>query len=906
MNKQDEKTKNTYASDSTPSNKKTITRVLHVDDDLCFLEVSKQILSIENNYEIDNATSVADAFKKMEQQTYDVIVSDYEMPQKNGLDFLKELREQTNQAPFILFTGKGREDVAVKALNLGADSYINKNGSPETVYFELADAINKIVERTETKKQREKAEQELIEKESKYQNIFNNSEVGMFRTKLDGTEILDFNEKYLNIFGLTREEMKGKRSAIFWADPLQRQELIRLLQANGHVKDFECKMLNKQNELRTCLTSVKLYPEQGIIEGSITDITERKKIETELKSSLAKEHFFADLIRNASIAIAVASPDGRLLMANNAFQELTGYDEEELKKITWNETLTPPEWREHEIKTLEEIIRSKKAGVYRKEYIRKDGPRVPIEIVTHPFFENKGKVTYFFGFVTNITERKKAEEALRESQVLTQKMLFCSPNLIYIYDLQKNCNVYANKEVLSFLGYTPEQVKSMGSELFANILHPDDAPIVAKHHALFKNAPDNATFEVEYRMKHASGDWRWLRSRDTLFARTAEGFGKQILGMSEDITERKKVKETLRKGMERYRELADSLPEIIFETDINGVLTYANRSAFEMMGYTSEDLAKGFSAFDLVEQEDKEKAKDHFSKTLANNSSVDNEYTCVRKNGSTFPTLIVSKSIIGENGPVGLRGVAMDITQRKEAEEEQKKGQAKIEVMNEKLRVVGGLTRHDLSNKLMTIKANTYLLSKRVGDNPELTKYLEGIDSALHGADQIIEFGRAYEKIGSEELTNMHVEACFNEAAALFPELLGINVINESQGLTVLADSLLRQLLYNLIDNSLKHGEKVTQIRLYYNKNGDGVKLYYEDNGVGISKENKPKIFAENFTTGNGSGLGLRLIKKIMEVYGWLITEDGKPGIGARFVITIPRFNQTGKVNYQINSVLGE
>ena len=97
----------------------------------------------------------------------------------------------------------------------------------------------------------------------------------------------------------------------------------------------------------------------------------------------------------------------------------------------------------------------------------------------------------------------------------------------------------------------------------------------------------------------------------------------------------------------------------------------------------------------MVEQKDKEKAKDHFSKTLANNFSVENEYTCVRKNGSTFPTIIVSKSIIGENGPVGLRGVAMDITQRKEVEEEQKKGQGKIEVMNEKLRVVGGLTRHD-------------------------------------------------------------------------------------------------------------------------------------------------------------------------------------------------------------------
>jgi signal transduction histidine kinase len=101
-------------------------------------------------------------------------------------------------------------------------------------------------------------------------------------------------------------------------------------------------------------------------------------------------------------------------------------------------------------------------------------------------------------------------------------------------------------------------------------------------------------------------------------------------------------------------------------------------------------------------------------------------------------------------------------------------------------------------------------------------------------------------------------------------------------------------LFYNLIDNSLKHGEKITQIRLHYNKNSDGVKLYYEDNGVGIPTENKPKIFTESFTTGNGSGLGLRLIKKIMEVYGWTITEEGEPSKGAKFVIAIPKSNKSG------------
>jgi DNA-binding response OmpR family regulator len=121
-------------------------RILHVDDDASFLRVSKLILEIENNkFEIDTATSVDEASSKLETQPFDAIVCDYEMPIKDGLDFLKELREQKNNIAFIIFTGKGREEVAIKALNLGADHYINKTGSPEAVYSELADAIRKIV-----------------------------------------------------------------------------------------------------------------------------------------------------------------------------------------------------------------------------------------------------------------------------------------------------------------------------------------------------------------------------------------------------------------------------------------------------------------------------------------------------------------------------------------------------------------------------------------------------------------------------------------------------------------------------------------------------------------------------------------------------------------------------------------
>jgi len=217
-----------------------------------------------------------------------------------------------------------------------------------------------------------------------------------------------------------------------------------------------------------------------------------------------------------------------------------------------------------------------------------------------------------------------------------------------------------------------------------------------------------------------------------------------------------------------------------------------------------------------------------------------------------------------------------------------KEDKKKVEQLNQKLHIVGSLTRHDVANKLMVVKTNAYLLRKIAGDNAEVAKYLGGIDAAIDAAKEIFEIGRSYELLGCQELVEVDAGKSFDDAALLFNSLRNIEVINQCHGVVVTADLMLGRLLYNLIGNSLKHGEKVTQIRFYFNKSSSFLRLYYEDNGVGISAENKAKLFLKGFTTGNGSGLGLKLIKDILEVYGWTITEEGKPGDGAKFVITIP------------------
>ena len=138
---------------------------MHVDDEPSIQEITKLVLlDLKGDFEIDQACCVNEALDKLATGKYDIVISDYEMPQKDGLQFLKELRENNNEIPFILFTGKGREEVAIKALNLGADAYINKQGNPETVYGELSHALVKAVEhKTATKL--------FAYSESKYRNL---------------------------------------------------------------------------------------------------------------------------------------------------------------------------------------------------------------------------------------------------------------------------------------------------------------------------------------------------------------------------------------------------------------------------------------------------------------------------------------------------------------------------------------------------------------------------------------------------------------------------------------------------------------------------------------------------------------------------------------------------------------
>ena len=146
-------------------------RILFVDDDSDFLLISKQIIKISGDFEVDCALNADEASEKIKTKPYDVVVCDYELPRKDGLQFLKELRNQKNDVAFMLFTGKGREEVAITALNLGADGYYNKHGSTETVFGELVHGIKMVTDERRTKhalEEREKHYRALMDQAADY------------------------------------------------------------------------------------------------------------------------------------------------------------------------------------------------------------------------------------------------------------------------------------------------------------------------------------------------------------------------------------------------------------------------------------------------------------------------------------------------------------------------------------------------------------------------------------------------------------------------------------------------------------------------------------------------------------------------------------------------------------------
>ncbi|MCW4017272.1 MAG: PAS domain S-box protein [Candidatus Bathyarchaeota archaeon] len=346
-------------------------------------------------------------------------------------------------------------------------------------------------------------------------------------------------------------------------------------------------------------------------------------------------------------------------------------------------------------------------------------------------------------------------------------------------------------------------------------------------------------------------------------------------------------------------DLLGALGQAVVATDVYGRIVYWNSAAETLFGWSSSDTV-GKNVVEFFDTALLERNPEVLKRIRAGKPWT-GEVTVRRHDGQFLATILANRPVFdGKKKLCGVVGVFTDVSNLKWMQEVMEEAVKAVTELNEKLRVVESLTRHDIRNKLSAINGRVYLLKKQLVNNPDFVGQVKEIESASSQILRILEFEQVYVQVGSEELTEVDVGKYVDEAVTLFSSLKRVEAINSCHGLRVIADSLLRQLFYNLIDNTLKYGEKVSQIRIYFEETKNHLKLIYEDNGVGIPEEMKELLFTEGY--GRGTGYGLYLIKRICEAYGWSIQETGKRGLGAKFVMTAQKKGKKDKLNNRIVS----
>ncbi len=802
-------------------------RVLHVDDSSDFLKVSKQLLTLMGNFEVDHALCVDEAFQKLEKQKYDVVVSDYEMPKKGGLEFLSELREQNNHIPFVLFTGKSREEVAIKALNLGADGYINKQGSTETVYGELAHTLELVNDR-------KRAEIALRKSESHYRLIAENARDVIWTMDLDG-HFTYVSPSVFQLRGYTPEEVLQQSmmdaltpdSARVILEGFQRFWETGAIASNYYEVEQPCKDGSTVwTEVNFTVFRDKDGKPESIL-GVSRDITEHKKAEEELRKERQELDYVID---SSPIIIFYKDKEGKFVRVNKAFAEALQIPPEEFVGKTvfdFYSTKVAQGMTDDDFEVLESG--HPKLGII-ELYESASGLRW-VQTDKVPVFDEKGFVVGLVGFAQDITERKQAE---KEQEILAGFL-----NIV-------NRNTQLEGLIKATVAFLKEQ---SGCEAVGiRLKRGDDFPYYEVN-----GFPDE-----------------FIKSENSLCAKGSEG-------------------ETLR----------DSTGNPVLECMCGNVIrgrfdptkecftkfgSFWANSTTKLLATASDEARQGRTR-NRCNSAGYESVALIPLKTKTQNVGLI-QLNDPREGMFSLETISLWERVSSEFALALDRSLSEAAL--KQSEKCAQETTRKLAVANEKLHVVGGLTRHDVGNKLTVIKSNMYLLKRQIGNNSEVDKFIREIDRAISDAGRLFEFSCLYEKIGSEKPININVEDCFNEAAGFFADFSAVKFVNASAGLVVAADSLLRQLFYNLIENTLKHGEKVTEIKLSFKKEGDCVKLVYEDDGVGVPEANKSRIF-QVFSSGRGSGLGLKFVSRMLEVYGWKIIEEGTPGKGAKFVISIPK-----------------
>ena len=667
-------------------------RVLVVDDHEIVRRGVRSLLLSQSNCEVcGEAVDGRDALEKAKQLKPDVILMDVSMPNLNGLEATKLVRDMVPNAEVLILSQHESPEMVRQAFQAGARGYVvkssisrdlltalNKVGKHEAFFDATIPTFAKQSSHSDADQILERSaalEQALRTSEELYRTTFELADLGIAHVGVDG-HWLRVNDKLCKILGFPREELLKTRFQDFafadrTDDLVKTQDLTDLSDPYATVKRYRRKdgsvvwVSLRVSAARDAQDQIKHFV------AVVEDITERMHMEEQLRQNEDRTRFSLEAANVGTWDWDLVS--GEVYWSENMGRvhgQRSGSFHGSFKSFLQG---VHTDDRSNVRKTVEQAISG--SGRYRAEYrqYRADGDIGWMEGIGRVIFDNSGKAIRMFGVCSDITERKKTEQALRESESQLALALASSKTAIFDWDIIRKRGKW-NPEMTAIYGFTPA-TEEVTAEEWTNLCHPADRDRLAQEaETTYSN---NSDFHFEYRVIRPDSSMRWVLSHGRV-VREPDGTATRLIGTHTDITTQKHTEEVLQRNEQQFRVLADSIPELCWMAHPDGHLFWYNRRWYEYTGTNAREM-EGWGWQSVHDPEILPEVLTNWKKSIETGEPFEMVFPIRAADGSFRPFLTRIRPLKDAKGKV-IRwfGINTDIASQRKIEEALREQEARL------------------------------------------------------------------------------------------------------------------------------------------------------------------------------------------------------------------------------------
>lgn len=875
------------------------------DDEDQHVLLDLSLAHIGLDYRLDWCSSHQEAFERMKSDRYDLCFVDYLLEDATGIDFIRECLAAGTTAPMVMLTSHGGRELALEALEAGAADYLPKDRlDPDTLERTVRYALERARLRQVVEHERERIAR-LVESlpivvwESEYD--------------ADGHLRQTFVSDYI-------ETLTGFTAAEWLADT---DGWVRLV----HPDDEELLEVPEQELARsgTAERRYRIYRRDGSLawidvrfsrmhaptgellglRGVALDVTEQMLTEQRLQSS---ERLFESFMNNTTVLNFIKDGDGRYVFVNEAFSRRVGMSRDEVIGRTdieiWPEEVAVAfRANDHEVLS---------AGVP-LEFTERvlDGDReILSHVVKFPIHAADGSAL-LGGIAIDITARVHAEEGLRRREEEYRRIVETAQEGIWVTD-NTGVTTFVNATMARMLGRVPEEMLGTRFEVYLD----EEARTLARSNK--QRREQGLAEQYDLRMLRSDGSIIWtIVSANPIVDRDGSLIGS--LAMVADITERKRADEALRASEEKFRRIVETAQEGIWMVDDQDRTTFVNVRMASMLGRSIEDLL-GRTVMEIVPAFEVETMR---SRLQLRRLGVSEHYELelVRPDGERLWTLVAANPFFGPGGHYeGSLAMVTDITDRRRAELALRDANDRLEQrVQERTAALASTMRqlekahlaqkrfvadasHDLRTPLTVVRAELDLL---LAQNPHERGTRESLMRAVaelrrldHLASDLLALA-TIDSQGSDtqrapvRLDEVLLESISNLTPIARDKQIAWNIdIDDAVEISCNRPALQRA-LGNVLENALKYSPRDAAVGVRFSRDGDLARIVVVDSGIGIAQEDLPRIYDRFYRSDAarstpGTGLGLPIVKSVVEAHGGSVTVDSTQGKGTTVTIELP------------------